>query len=278
MDASTGAGACRNCGTALKGAYCHVCGQSAATVRRPARELLHDVFGNLLQWDSRLIHTMRLLFFSPGRLSSDWVEGRRARHVPPFRLYLVASLVLFLLVGLSMEPGESTLLTAETQSESVVELQRALDEARANDEWLSGLFLQGTLDAVKDPDAFTRKVTNNLPKAAFLLLPVFALLHMGINFRQGRYYIDYLVFSLNFHAFAFLILALVILAGWLPWGIGQLADLLNLLVPVYLVLAFRHFNQQGLGKSLLQAAVTLTAYGLFLIFGIFLYLSAVLFF
>lgn len=278
MASTAGTDACRNCGTELRGAYCHDCGQSAATIRRPARELLHDIFGNLLQWDSRLIHTLRLLFFSPGRLSGDWVEGRRARHVPPFRLYLVASLLLFLLVGLTMGPGESSIMTAEVKSESVIELQRALEEARANGEWLSGLFLQGTLDAVKDPAGFTRKVISNLPKAAFLLLPIFALLHMGINIRQGRFYIDYLVFSLNFHAFAFLLFALVLLLGLLPWGIGEFADILNLLVPVYLVIAFRNFNQQGVGKSLLKALIALGAYSLVLAVGVFVYFSAVLFF
>jgi hypothetical protein len=269
---------CRNCGTALKGEYCHCCGQSAATVRRPARELFHDVAGNLLQWDSRLVRTLRILLFHPGKLSTDWVDGLRARYVPPFRLYIIASFILFLLVGVLARQGDFQVGTIRVHEESLVELEKAVDEARANGEWLVGLFLQASLEAVRDPASYIERLLGNLPKAAFLLLPAFALLHMGVNIRQDRYYIDHLVFSLHFHTFAFLLFAAVLLLGRLPWGIGVFADLLNLSLPLYAVVSFRNFNQQGWAKSVLKASIAFGAYSVFLTIGVAIYFSAVLFF
>jgi len=36
----------------------------------------------------------------PGRISRDYLDGRRARFIPPFRLYVFASLVFFVLLPL----------------------------------------------------------------------------------------------------------------------------------------------------------------------------------
>jgi hypothetical protein len=45
--------------------------------------------------DGRLSRTLPDLFFRPGRLANDYLNGRLARHVPPFRTFLVA-LLLFI--------------------------------------------------------------------------------------------------------------------------------------------------------------------------------------
>jgi hypothetical protein len=47
----------------------------------------------MLHLDGRLSRTLPDLLFRPGRLASDYMEGRIARHVPPFRTFLVALLL-----------------------------------------------------------------------------------------------------------------------------------------------------------------------------------------
>ena len=204
---------CRNCGTQLNGIYCHECGQSSAVIRRPTKEVLDDAMGNIFHWDSRLVHTLRLLFLHPGKLALEWMEGRRARYVPPFRMYIIASFILFLLVGLSTRESVDGFQALSASESSIEALQKSVDEAKANGEILTGIFLQATLEAIKDPSAYTRKIVSNLPKAAFVFLPLFALIHMAVNFRQKRFYIDYLVFSLHFHSFIFLLIAFALLGG-----------------------------------------------------------------
>ena len=88
---------CPNCGTELQGFYCHVCGQSAP--RHAPLHLASDVGGDrgFTHLDGRLGQTLPPLFFNPGKLARDHVEGRRARHVPPFRLFLI-SLLIFMFV------------------------------------------------------------------------------------------------------------------------------------------------------------------------------------
>jgi hypothetical protein len=83
---------------------------------------MHDVLGGILQWDSRLLHTLRLLLLHPGGLSNEWVDGKRARYVPPFRLYIVASFILFLVVGIMTRGGNLETQAVVIDDASAVEI------------------------------------------------------------------------------------------------------------------------------------------------------------
>lgn len=98
-------GACRNCGTELTGEFCHGCGQSARNLRRPFWALLKESAETLLAMDGRFMQTVPALMAYPGRVSRDYLDGRRTRFIPPFRLYIFASLVFFVLLPLTLGQG-----------------------------------------------------------------------------------------------------------------------------------------------------------------------------
>jgi hypothetical protein len=83
---------CANCDAILQGPFCHVCGQDADTHRRSLPHLAWEAVEGLLHLDGRLARTAPDLFLRPGRLARDYLENRIARHVPPFRMFLVALL------------------------------------------------------------------------------------------------------------------------------------------------------------------------------------------
>jgi hypothetical protein len=89
---------CANCGSALQGRYCHACGQDADNHKRSILHLSWEAIEGLFHLDGRLRRTAPDLFFRPGRLARDYMENRIARHVPPFRTFLVA-LLLFIFAG-----------------------------------------------------------------------------------------------------------------------------------------------------------------------------------
>lgn len=86
---------CLNCGTHLRGQYCGQCGQRSRSRLISLWELISDAFGDLFELDSRLWQTLLPLVAKPGQLTRDYLQGRRARFMPPFRMYLVLSLVFF---------------------------------------------------------------------------------------------------------------------------------------------------------------------------------------
>lgn len=52
--------------------------------------------------DGRILGTVRMLFARPWQLTLDFLEGRRARHVHPLRLFLVFGAVFFLVHASTM--------------------------------------------------------------------------------------------------------------------------------------------------------------------------------
>src|SRR3569833_174672 len=90
---------CLNCNTELVGPFCAQCGQRALPPYPSVRELVTDAFWELSGWDGRFAATVRALFRAPGQLTLDFLEGRRARFISPLRLYLLASLLYFLVAA-----------------------------------------------------------------------------------------------------------------------------------------------------------------------------------
>jgi hypothetical protein len=88
-------GPCHNCGAELQGQFCHVCGQNSDTHKRSIRHLIWEAIETTFELDGRLVRTAPTLFFRPGVLARDYIDGRIVRHVPPFRTFLVA-LLLFI--------------------------------------------------------------------------------------------------------------------------------------------------------------------------------------
>jgi hypothetical protein len=69
---------CKNCNAILAGRYCATCGQRADVHVPSTRELVHEALEGLTHSDSRLWRTLRLLWFTPGALTEEFLAGRRA--------------------------------------------------------------------------------------------------------------------------------------------------------------------------------------------------------
>jgi copper chaperone CopZ len=95
-----GSDQCLNCGTELQGPFCYYCGQPDRNFMRFFPALLRDLMEDLLDLDSRFMRTLKPLLFKPGRLTRDFMNGRRFRYTPPMRLYIFSSIAFFLLAAL----------------------------------------------------------------------------------------------------------------------------------------------------------------------------------
>ncbi len=87
---------CASCGTPLQGRWCHVCGEKAIepgdlTVSRYVRDLTSKAFDA----DSRVYRTVRTLVFEPGRLTAEYLAGRRKSYMSPVGLFLLMNILFF---------------------------------------------------------------------------------------------------------------------------------------------------------------------------------------
>ena len=72
---------CLNCGAELAGRWCSKCGQKEVDPRPTVHELAHEALHEIAHVDGKLVRTIRLLLTKPGKLTREFLEGKRARSV-----------------------------------------------------------------------------------------------------------------------------------------------------------------------------------------------------
>jgi hypothetical protein len=116
---SAGTAVCANCGAALAGKYCSQCGQRHHD--HPIHHFWHfigEIAEDLTHADSRLWKTLAALLFRPGLLTREFLDGRRVRYLPPVRLYLVVSVIFFLISGLQSRLSNAPLVIVSKSGKS----------------------------------------------------------------------------------------------------------------------------------------------------------------
>lgn len=91
---------CENCGTRLAGPYCHQCGQHDFDIHRSFWGLFVEAIDALFNIEGRFFRSLVALLFLPGRLTAEFIAGRRVAQMPPFRLYIFVSFLFFLVIFL----------------------------------------------------------------------------------------------------------------------------------------------------------------------------------
>ena len=219
---------CPNCQTQFDGAYCGNCGQRDLDLERPIWSLIADVIKETFEVDGRAWLTLRTLLGQPGRLTSDFLAGRRRMYTPPLRLYLVVSISFFVIVawlaqgGVLLEPGQDPAFDAAVQAQ----------------------FL-----------------SDDLPRLMFVLLPVFALLMKGVY--QRHLYFNHLIFAIHLHTVGYLVLALMLpienaANQYLALAIAQAVLLIFFIV--YFVMAIRRVYASSWPIAALKSIAVLFGY------------------
>ena len=96
-DGHTHESACLNCGTLLIGSHCHNCGQTAH-VHRTLGAFFHDLLHGVFHFEGKIWRTLPLLILRPGRLTREYIDGRRASYVSPLALFLFSVFVMFAVI------------------------------------------------------------------------------------------------------------------------------------------------------------------------------------
>ncbi|MGA2780246.1 MAG: DUF3667 domain-containing protein [Steroidobacteraceae bacterium] len=226
-------------------------------------ELVHELLEGVTHSDSRLWRTLGYLWFKPGKLTQEFVAGRRVAYLPPFRLYLVMSIAFFLIASYSHTSGEFIHFDhpAGFRGPGVESCEDIHPEALASHpEW--NLRLQHACnEIVRDNGAnFVHLMLSTTSKAMFFFLPLVAFLHM-LMYRRPRFpYAEHLLFFVHLFAlyFSAAILMLAALDASHAWpklqGLaGFLQTLLNWSIAVYTVIAIRRVFAKSWTGALIKS-------------------------
>ena len=92
---------CLNCGHPLdlSDIYCSYCSQLNSTKKPTLKDFFDELFSNIISYDSRFRKTLSVLVFRPGKITKEYVEGKRMTYANPFRFYLSISFLFFIIWG-----------------------------------------------------------------------------------------------------------------------------------------------------------------------------------
>jgi hypothetical protein len=77
---------CLNCGSKLRGDYCHKCGQKAADTNLNVWGFVMEYLYNAFMWDPKFLKTLWLLVSKPGVLTKEFLAGKYVSQVHPLKL------------------------------------------------------------------------------------------------------------------------------------------------------------------------------------------------
>jgi len=245
---------CQNCGATLTGAYCSQCGQRADEPRRVVIGLVQDFLVDTLAIDGKLARSIGLLLWRPGRLARLYLDGKRVKYSPPFRLYLFGSVFFFLALFAFIDlptPGGTDLPAGQIVGDDVIETVEADDPEGAEalrklnekgeegwgtnipftkQEWdsegydgpawlephLKQLFEAGQR-AVEDPRLFLAQTKETLPRVLLLAPVMYALILLLLYFYRRKFFVyDHFVVSLYMHAALYAYLLIAVLLSLIP--------------------------------------------------------------
>ncbi|WP_299617692.1 DUF3667 domain-containing protein [uncultured Tenacibaculum sp.] len=178
---------CLNCGFQFRGdeIFCPNCGQKNKGKRITFKSFVREVFAGFFSWDAKFWKTLLPLLFKPGKVSKDYINGKRSTYSNPFRFYLTTSVLFFLLIGLNNTIKEYRVLSStETKEESIFEQTSDSIKKQISLKDNSGLFNVGVnnledsikkgiedgakasknqkLDSLKDPSDFDSLIKFNI--------------------------------------------------------------------------------------------------------------------
>ncbi|HYL01164.1 MAG TPA: DUF3667 domain-containing protein [Steroidobacteraceae bacterium] len=296
--AAAPAARCDNCGAGVAGRYCGNCGQR---LEPPVHSLWHFLaiaFEDVTHADSRLWRTLRALLFRPGFLTQEFLAGRRARYLPPVRLYLVLSVTFFLCASL-MHP-KAELVQIDTSDAGVPKAARVVPLADAaslataparpgetaaqraarecgminyDGPWHATLRPAAQQACLKiradNARSLMAAFRHNLPRTMFLFLPLLAALMMLFYWRPRRYYVEHLLLLLHNHACVFVVLP----AAWaLSALVPRLSGWVDLAVFLYLVWYMYRSMRAVYGQGPWPTVAKLTALSFFyFVFGMLMF-------
>ena len=260
---------CLNCSAPVPGRYCAACGQSREVHVLSMHEVVGDVTHSLLHLDSRVWNTLRTLVLKPGQLTNEFIAGRHQRYLPPFRLYLVISVLFFALSALL---PDAQVLQVNAEGDTVVAygvppppaadtagapgvaphsnelVAGAVDGAGGNAGCrinvlpglprLNALLSEACVKARADKGRRLGQLfLSAAPKLMFVFLPLMAGVTMLFYWRPRRLYAEHLVMFLHSHAFIFLALTLLSVVAAimrLDLPLVGVLDLVNLVMTFYI--------------------------------------------
>jgi len=284
--------ACANCGENLASAFCPACGQRRfVEADRRIGHLLWAFFQSATDFDGRFWRSLRALLLHPGKLSHEYIIGRREHWMAPVSLFVLANVLYFFAPGLSdFELPFNNQVPAALAVASTDHLERLTPEQLArlkqstgqvHSPWTGPMVEQriaerdqlarkrdrgGRYTARDYARAYNARSAEISKLLIFLHVPMLAIVLQILFWTSRRYFAEHFVVALHLFAFVLFFIELAVLpASWLGARLGhpQLSDVAIIAslfaIAAHFTLALRRVYEVGWWRCVFGATLTLAA-------------------
>lgn len=89
---------CLNCGHVVEENFCPQCGQENIVVKEDALHMVTHAIADYFHFEHKFFGTLKPLLLKPGKLTQQYIDGKRVSFIHPIRLYIFVSIVFFLVI------------------------------------------------------------------------------------------------------------------------------------------------------------------------------------
>ncbi|WP_093365248.1 DUF3667 domain-containing protein [Psychroflexus sediminis] len=279
---------CLNCEHSLdiSDRYCPYCGQKNSTKALNLKELITEFFAGLISYDSRFRKSVTALACSPGKLSREYIQGKRIKYVNPFRFFISTAIVFFIIVSwmnreelrdikiLSGEEIEANPEIINSDLEFVKNLpdskitnyikehpktdySEAIQALGMEDTMMNRVkfeFMFGYSRIIENPTGFVNFLLPKFPFFLFFFIPLFTLFSTLFYIRRKIPYSHHLIFNYNQQTVFLILLFLALTLDFISFWIWLLVYFF------YLYKSMRKFYKQGRFKTIFKQLVIMNLY------------------
>ncbi len=245
---------CQSCGSDIKENYCSKCGEKIVhETDFSIGAILSQSFSTITNLDSKLFRTFSALLFKPGRLSLEYINGRRKLYMQPFQVFVLLNLLFFFITDVDMFRVPS-----QWYFEDPGRIVRGEEVAQSKNITYSEVLL-----------LYDTQVAAWSKSAVIVTIPFIGLIMLLLNFKKKYLFGKHLIFATHFFSFFLLFTVLlyiaVILMPYKNKYFFQIPTLLSMFI--YLVFSIKQFYKDKIVLSIIKSFVgTLAILAIFLLY------------
>lgn len=209
--------ACPSCGAAFTGPYCSQCGEKALNVsEKSIRNFIGTVLNEATSLDGKFLKTLRLMLRRPGEMSYQYMNGKRIPFYKPVSMFFIANLLYFLF---PLFNSLNSSLHVQMNMLPYSELATRLVEQH---------IAAANIDLRTFEIQYNQQSTNMAKMVLILMVVMFSVPLMLMNYTKKMFYSDHLLVSLeacsliillNFVGLIWVVKLSIVAAGWAGFDI-----------------------------------------------------------
>lgn len=189
---------CRSCNNQFEGKYCSNCGEKVLEKSDLAlKKILGEFFQALTFANSKFLKSIWLLITKPGKLSSEYIEGRRVGYMTPIALFFIINIMYFVFGRLTDYTPSLSHQYYYTPYSSYA--QTKIDKRQSELELNSEVFIS----------LYNSKSHYYAKSLVVINVPILALLYFLLLFKKRELYTQNLIYT--FHLFSFVLLIITVI-------------------------------------------------------------------